>query len=211
MPSKLLPAGTRGGLLLLMKRQGPVSLDVAEAETGLSRPTLRQHFGQLEREHLVSRSTQKQRRGRPSLLYTLTPGAEARFPSRDGALLGSLLEYLKANGDDDKIQGFFEHYWDERLHDVQNRLAQVAPDDHDGRLAVVVDNLQEQGFMPEVKRNGNVTIRACNCPFQEAVKQTLLPCALEATFYERLFDAPVQRVSYIPDGVAACAYEIGAP
>ncbi|MEP0546935.1 MAG: transcriptional regulator [Rhodothermales bacterium] len=211
MPSSLLPSGTKGDLLLLMKRQGPISLDDAEAATGLTRPTLRQHLGGLERDRLVERSTQRQPRGRPSLRYALTPQAEALFPSRDGVLLGRLLDFLQERDDDALIEGFFEHYWDERLRDVQHRLSQVPEGDGDERLSVLVELLREQGFMPEVRSDeGGLVIRECNCPFPEAVKRTRLPCRLEARFFERVFDDRISRVTYIPDGFPACTYEFPA-
>jgi predicted ArsR family transcriptional regulator len=211
MPVPHFPAGTKGELLLLMKRRGEVSLDDAEAASGLTRPTLRQHFGALERDGLVARSTQRGLRGRPALRYALAPSAETLFPSRDGLLLGSLLDYLLDRGEGDLVRDFFERYWDERLRDVQDRLRSAPVGDDTGRLAALAEVLREQGFMPEVHRNGGVTIRECNCPFPEAVKRTRLPCQLEATFYERLFDDPIERVTYIPDGFAACTYEFAEP
>ncbi len=139
--------------------------------------------------------------------YALAPSAETLFPSRDGHLLGHLLDYLLERGEDDLVRDFFERYWDERLRDVQGRLRSVPVGDDAGRLAALAEVLREQGFMPEIHRNRGVTIRECNCPFPEAVKRTRFPCRLEATFYERLFDTPVVCVTYIPDGSAACTYE----
>lgn len=207
MSTPLFPTGTRGDLLLLMKRRGEVSLDDAQAATGLSRPTLRQHFGGLERDGLVARSTLRGARGRPALRYALTPRAETLFPSHDGHLLGRLLDYLLGRGDEALVQDFFERYWDERLQDVQSRFEAVAPSGDAGRLEALTDVLQEQGFMPDVSCNGAVVIRECNCPFPEAVKRTRLPCRLEADFYAQLFGRPAERVTYIPDGFAACTYE----
>jgi predicted ArsR family transcriptional regulator len=40
------------------------------------------------------------------------------------------------------------------------------------------------------------------------VKQTGVPCRLEEQFYKEIFEAALDRVSYIPDGSAACTYEI---
>ncbi len=211
MPSPLLPTGTKGDLLLLMKRRGLMSLADAEAATGLTRPTLRHHLGQLERDLLVHRTTQKQGRGRPSLRYGLTPHAEALFPSRDDVLLGRLLGYLQQQGDEETIRGFFENYWEERLRDVEHGLRRVPAGDEEERLRVLADILREQGFMPEMQRGeGGLVIRECNCPFPEAVKQTRLPCRLEARFYEQIFDDRISRVTYIPDGASSCTYEFPA-
>lgn len=210
MPSPLFPTGTKGELLLLMKRHGAISLHDASAATGLTRPTLRQHLGQLERDRLVERSTRRQARGRPSLRYALTPEAEALFPSRDGALLGHLLGFLQEHGEDDLIEAFFERYWGERLREVQHRLGRA--DDEEARLEVLLEILREQGFMPEARRDeGGLVVRECNCPFPEAVRRTHLPCRLEARFFRDVLGEEVRRVAYIPDGSPACTYALPAP
>jgi predicted ArsR family transcriptional regulator len=85
----------------------------------------------------------------------------------------------------------------------------VPDDDLEGRLHVLKELLDEQGFMPEIERTDDRTVvRECNCPFPEAVKNTRLPCHLEAQFYETIFDTPLERVSYIPDGNPSCTYVV---
>jgi len=199
---------TKRALLKLMKQQGRISLDDAESETGLTRTTLREHIGQLERDGLVLRSTKRQGRGRPSLRYNLTAEGEGLFPSQDHVLLGRMIEFLEQENEDELILAFFRNFWDERLEDVQYRLGKLDPDDREGRLEVLERLLDEQGFMPEFSQGEQgLVIRECNCPFPEAVRRTRLPCRLEAEFFERVFDRPIGRVSYIPDGSPACTYE----
>ena len=202
------PSDTKRDLLMLMKQQGTISLDDAEEATGLTRTTLREHLGQLERDGLVERSTKRQGRGRPSLRYDLTAEGERLFPSRDNVLLGRLLEFLQLEGKEKLIQTFFEQFWADRLQDVQYRFSKLAPGDQEQRLEVLEQLLREQGFMPEIRQDEEgLVIRECNCPFPEAVKRTRLPCQLEAAFFEQLFDGRIGRVSYIPDGSPACTYE----
>lgn len=198
---------TKRDLLTLIKQQGTISLDDAEAATGLTRTTLREHLGQLERDGLVERSTKRQGRGRPSLRYHLTPEGERLFPSRDHVLLGRLLAFLQHEGDERLLRAFFEQFWAERLREIEYRFSKLGAGDPDERLAVLEELLREQGFMPEVHQHEEgLVIRECNCPFPEAVKHTRLPCQLEAAFFEKIFDRPVGRVSYIPDGSPACTY-----
>lgn len=202
------PSDTKRALLTLIKQHGAISLDDAEEATGLTRTTLREHLGQLERDRLVERSTKRQGRGRPSLRYSLTAEGGRLFPSRDGALLGSLLEFLKREGKDDLIEGFFVQYWDDRRREIEYQLSSIDPDDQQARLEVLKRVLQEQGFMPEmIVNDSGLVIRECNCPFPEAVRHTRLPCRLEARFFEQLFGERIGRASYIPDGSPACTYE----
>lgn len=202
------PSESKRDVLLLIKRKGAISLHDAEEATGLARTTLREHLGQLERDGLVSRTTRRQGRGRPSLRYHLTPEGEALFPSRDGVLLRRLLAYLDERGEHELVHAFFERFWEERLREYEFRLDAGPADDPMHRLRLLEELLREQGFMPEVVVDEKcLTIRECNCPFPEAVRHTRLPCRLEARFFERIFSEAVVRVAYIPDGSPACTYE----
>lgn len=191
-----------------MKQRGTISLDDAVAATQLTRTTLREHLGQLERDRLVARSTRRKGRGRPSLRYSLTPTGELLFPSSDGKLLGKLLGFLKGEGREDLLEAFFTQYWERRYQEVAQRLRDAGQSDPDARLAALETLLTEQGFMPQITRGPDaISVRECNCPFPEAVKQTRIPCRLEAEFFERLFNTQASRISYIPDGSPACTYE----
>lgn len=204
-----IPSESKRQILLHIKRAGSVSLDEAESATGLARTTLREHLGQLERDGLVSRTSERQGRGRPSLRFHLTTNGETLFPSRDGVLLRRLLGYLEAKGEKELIHHFFEQFWEERHREFEYRLGTVAPDDLGERLSVLEEMLREQGFMPEIQlEDDHLTITECNCPFPEAVKHSRLPCRLEAAFFEKLFDRVLTRVSYIPDGSPACSYSM---
>lgn len=81
----------------------------------------------------------------------------------------------------------------------------------ESRLNKLMEYLEEEGFMPEIEICGSgdkITVKECNCPFREVVKETRLPCKLEAIFYQKLFSEKVDRTSYIPDGDFSCTYEI---
>lgn len=71
--------------------------------------------------------------------------------------------------------------------------------------------LDEEGFMPEKDFNeesDTLTIKECNCPFSEVVKETQLPCKLEAKFYKKLFGQNTERKTHIAKGDYSCTYEI---
>lgn len=205
----LVSSDTRRELLQIIKRRGSLSVDEAMEALGMARTTVREHLLQLKDKGLVDRSVERKGRGRPSHRYEMTRQAKVLFPSRDGELLGRLIKFLRDEGADGAVERFFETYWDERTEAVKRKLREVAPDDLETQLEVLRDILEEEGFMPEVDREeGRVTIRECNCPFPEAVKETRIPCQLEKTFFETIFETELDRVSYIPDGRSACTYEV---
>lgn len=207
----LVSSDTRRELLQIIKREGSLSVDEAMEALGMARTTVREHLLQLKEKGLLDRSVDRQGRGRPSHRYKMSRHAKMLFPSRDGELMGRFVSYLQEDGNEDLVEAFFNAYWNDRTEAVKRKLRTVAPDDVDAQLEVLREILEEEGFMPEIDdEEGQITIRECNCPFPESVKQTRIPCQLERGFYEAIFETTLDRVTYIPDGNPACTYEVAA-
>ena len=205
----LVSSDTRRELLQIIKRRGSLSVDEAMDALGMARTTVREHLLQLKEKGLLDRTVERKGRGRPSHRYSMTRRAKVLFPSRDGELMGRLLQFLENRGAEELVKTFFEDYWDARTEAVKRRLRNASTGDVEAQLDVLRGILEEEGFMPDIEREGNrVTIRECNCPFPESVKHTKIPCQLERAFYEALFETELERVTYIPEGNAACSYEM---
>lgn len=211
MPSALdlVSSDTRRELLQIIKRRGSLSVDEAMDALGMARTTMREHLLRLKQKGLLEQTVERKGRGRPSHRYEMSRRAKMLFPSRDGELMGQLIEFLEDEEAGDLVKTFFETYWEDRTEAVKQKLREVAPDDLNAQLEVLRGILEEEGFMPQVDHDGErITIRECNCPFPESVKKTRAPCHLEKAFYEALFETELDRVSYIPDGNPACTYEV---
>lgn len=207
----MIYTGSKKDLLDLIKQKGTLSMDEAAAHTDLAKTTLREHFLQLERDGYIRREYIRSGPGRPSLQYQITPKGNHLFPSSESELIRELLKFLKERGDEQTIEQFFESFWEQRLKKARSRMDVASENDLKSRLGKLMGFLEEEGFMPEVESNtedGTIIIKECNCPFSEVVKETRLPCKLEAMFYRKLFNENVERTSYIADGDFACTYEI---
>jgi len=203
----LVSSDTRRELLQIIKRRGSVSVDEAMEALDMARTTVREHLLQLKEKGLVEQSVEREGRGRPRHRYAMSQRAKVLFPSRDGELMGQLIQYLRDQDAEGLVESFFETYWEARTEAVKERLQEA--DTLDEQLVVLREILKAEGFMPNIQReDGQVTVRECNCPFPESVRQTDAPCRLEEEFYETIFESLLHRVSYIPDGEAACVYEI---
>ena len=203
--------GTKKELLYLMKQKGTLSVDEAADDTGFSKSALREHLFQLERDGYVLRDYVRSGPGRPNLKYELTQKGDDLFPSYESTLIRKLLKFMKERGDEKSIELFFASFWDERLDEVQRRMGEVSKDNMKSRLQELERMLAEDGFMPVFDFDTgkkSLNIRACNCPFGEVVKETRLPCKMEAMFYQKLFGGEVERKSYIADGDFSCMYDI---
>jgi len=205
----LVSSDTRRELLQIIKRRGSLSVDEAMEALDMARTTVREHLLQLKEKNLLTRRSEPQGRGRPSHRYEMTRRAKVLFPSRDGELMGELVRFLQDEGAEDLVETFFERYWSDRTEAVKQKLRAADPDELETQLEVLRGILAEEGFMPEIDEEGEaVTVRECNCPFPESVKQTRIPCRLEKNFFETLFRTTLDRVTYIPDGNPACTYKV---
>lgn len=207
----MIYTGSKKDLLDLIKKKGTLSMDEAVTSTSLAKTTLREHFLQLERDGYVRKEYIRSGPGRPSLQYQISPKGQRLFPSSESDLIRELLKFLKEQGDVQTLEKFFESFWEKRLKKARNRMDQSSEEKLESRLDKLMGFLEEEGFMPEYEtdtKGESITIRECNCPFNEVVKETHLPCKLEAMFYRKLFNENVERTTYIPDGDYSCTYEV---
>jgi len=196
-------------LLNLIKKQGEVTLKQAVDKTELSKTTIREHLTILEKDGYIERYAKREGRGRPELFFHLTQTGHNLFPSHDSKILRDLLHFLKRNDHQDLISEFFENFWNDRLEEVQFHLNRSDDDSLKNKLSILQNLLEEQGFMPEITvENEHIMVNECNCPFSETIKETKLPCKLEAMFFKNLLNAELNRVSYIPDGNYSCSYDL---
>jgi predicted ArsR family transcriptional regulator len=203
------PGTTRERLLGTLKRRGPATLGVLAGVHRLALPTLRAHLAALEASGLVSRVPLREKaRGRPRHRYELTPAGHARFPQREGELLGELARWLAAHGGEEQIRRFLEERVAAAREEARERLRGLRGQ---ARLGEVARILSEQGFMAEVEagQERRPLLRLCHCPIRHLVSATRLPCRVELGFVEELIGRSLERVSYIPAGGSSCAYRLG--
>ena len=203
--------GSKKEIIELIKRKGTLSIDEAVEQMSLAKTTLREHFLQLERDGYVERDYVRSGPGRPSLQYQLTPKGNSTFPSSESKLLRNIIRYLNTNGNEQLVEDFFEDFWNQRLEEAQERIKESSADGPKAKAKVLMKMLDEEGFMPELNMeqpSENLTVKECNCPFSEVVKETRLPCKLEEMFYKKLFSENTERSSYIADGDYSCTYDI---
>lgn len=203
--------GSKKEIINLIKRKGTLSIDAAVEEIELAKTTIREHFLQLERDGYVEREYVRSGPGRPSLQYQLTSKGNSLFPSSESALIREMISYFKSQGDGEAIEDFFEAFWESRLEKALKRIEEASTDDPEIRIQILMEMLEEEGFMPEYqvdKDTDKLTVKECNCPFSEVIKETRLPCKLEEIFYKKLFNENTERTTYIAEGDHACTYQV---
>jgi predicted ArsR family transcriptional regulator len=206
-----MPADSKKTLIDLIKHNGTISVNDLVEHTGLSKTSVREHLLQLERDGEIERDYVRSGRGRPSLEFRLTSKAERFFPSAEVEMFRKLLRHLIEEGHEETLQNFFETYWQDRLQKAKIRMDTTSEKAPHARLYELQAFLVEEGFMAELEvdeEQNRITIRECNCPFREVVKETRLPCRLEEKFYQELLHPEAKRTAYIADGDFSCTYQV---
>lgn len=191
-----------------LKRNGTGTIPEMAETLSLSVETVRTHLRSLGSERLVERRGRRSSGpGRPEIVYGLTDAAEVLFPNQEGKLLKDLAAFLAERGQSPLVHEFFEAQVSRRREAVQQRLADLAPDDRVDEVARV---LSEEGFMAEVVTDddGRKLLRLSHCPLKNLVEVTKAPCRAELAFVREALGARLGRVSYIPSGDSACCYTL---
>ncbi|MEX0685531.1 MAG: DeoR family transcriptional regulator [Balneolales bacterium] len=203
--------GIRKEILDMIKKEGKLSVEKLSNDISLAKTTLREHFLILEREGLIKREYVRSGPGRPSLQFQLTAKGNRYYPSSESRMMKEFIRYLKQENKEGLLEEFFKSYWEKRYQNAV-KLMDIYPENKpEKRLQALTNLLEEEGFMPMAHLENDkqdIIIRECNCPFREVIKETQLPCKLEAEFYARLFERNVDRTSYIPNGDHSCTYQV---
>lgn len=195
----------------MIKRRGSMKVEEAKDLTDLAKTTLREHFLQLERDGYIEREYVRSGPGRPSLQYQLTSKGNSLYPSYESDLMREFLQYLKEQNEQETVEKFFEHFWQQRIDQAREEMDTHEQQGIKKQMEALMQMLEKEGFMPEFdldEKEDAITVKECNCPFSEIVKETRLPCKLEAMFYSQIFGDGVERTAYIPDGDHSCTYKI---
>jgi predicted ArsR family transcriptional regulator len=167
---------TRARLLQLL-RMGPASVPDLARETGLTPNAVRFHLLPLEAEGQVRASGTRspEGAGKPAVLYTIAPDAEAALSRAYAPTLLALLEEAMASLPPDELV--------ELLHRVGERIAPTQGDPATPlarRVKDASDLLNQLGGLTTVLQtpDGGYRIRGYGCPLGAVVSQQ--PCTCQA-------------------------------
>ncbi|TMC96745.1 MAG: winged helix-turn-helix transcriptional regulator [Chloroflexi bacterium] len=107
MPTTIAGRSTRMEVLELLRRKGHASAETIATDLGVTPNAVRQHLTNLERDGFVVSHPERRRRGRPSLLFSLTERADSVFPKRYGQLASMVLQEVQEMGGPDALDEVF--------------------------------------------------------------------------------------------------------
>ncbi|MHC5109917.1 MAG: helix-turn-helix transcriptional regulator [Planctomycetota bacterium] len=198
-------------LLEKMKFADAMRATTLAQELNLTDVAVRQHLLALETQGLVQqRKLPAEGRGRPAVLWTLTPSAHQLFPDRHADLTVSLISAIREAAGEGGLEKVIESR--ARLQ-IDAYLATMPPKGNtnlDARVRSLAEIRSREGYMAEVARDGpSWLLLEHHCPICDAAKSCVGFCHSEAyVFRQVLPDAHVERIKHLLDEDDRCVYRI---
>ena len=200
-------------MLYAVRRRGEATAEQVAEQLDITVSGARQHLAALAKDGLVESSelaSPEGRRGRRTLTYSATSGADAYFPKAYGELTNELLGYV-ADTDRDLLDQLFAKRREARIEGARARLASMRT--LRARVAELTRILDEDGYLAswEKVEPGVYRIVEHNCAIWAVAQKYGQACTSELEFIRSVLPgATVERVQHMVAGNRHCAYEIRA-
>jgi len=207
-----LPTGRRS-VLYAVRRRGEATAEQIAEQLGMTVSGARQHLSALTRDGLVEASelpAPEPRRGRRTLVYSVTPAADSLFPKAYGELTNELLGYV-ADADPAMLEDLFAKRREHRITAARTRLESKRS--LGAKVAELTRILDEDGYLAthEKASPGVYLITEQNCAIWAVAQKYGQACTSEIDFIRAVLpEATVERVQHMVAGARRCAYEVRA-
>jgi predicted ArsR family transcriptional regulator len=205
---------TKGQILWLLKRNGRETVDHLAEELTLAQMTIRQHLSALERDGLISMREERQRKGRPHFVYSLTEKGEDTFPKRYDRLAAQVLDEL-GNVDATEIAELspaertallFRRIADRLISLHRERLATLSLRDRVEAVAAILE--PESGLVEWLATADGYEIRDYNCVYRRLAGSNAAGCAWHQRVIGYLVGVPPKRSETDERNGTCCRYVI---
>jgi len=200
-------------VLYALRRRGEATVEQLAEQLGMTVSGARQHLSALAEGGLVETAEvtpAAPKRGRRSLLYSVTPAADSLFPKAYGELTNELLGYVAAT-DPEKLDELFAMRREHRIASARARLDQKG--DLGAKVGELTLILDEDGYLATCERFAPDAYRIVehNCAIWAVAQRYGQACVSELDFIRAVLPgATVERVQHMVAGARHCAYEVRA-
>ncbi len=207
-----LPVGRRA-VLYAVRRRGEATAEQVAEQLDITVSGARQHLTALAHDALVESNelpSPQGRRGRRTLVYSVTDAADAYFPKAYGELTNELLGYV-ADTDRELLDQLFAKRREARIDNARRRLASKRT--LRAKVAELTRILDEDGYLAswEQVERGVFRIVEHNCAIWAVAERYGQACTSELEFIRTVLEgADVERVQHMIAGARRCAYEVRA-
>jgi predicted ArsR family transcriptional regulator len=196
-----------------LKTGGPTSAAGLGEALGITKMAALQHLHTLEEQAVVRREAKPGVRGRPTLLWSLTPAAQKFFPDAHAELAVSLISCLNETLGPDALDKLIKARSRHQLQNYRNEIKATSPLGE--KLEALAAIRSREGYMAGVEKLGDrnsYLLVERHCPICIAATSCTGLCREELSVFRKLLGdkVEVKRTEHIVAGAPRCAYEVSA-
>ncbi|MFK7863580.1 MAG: helix-turn-helix transcriptional regulator [Pseudohongiellaceae bacterium] len=198
-------------LLDRLKTRGPQSVKILSNQMGMTTMGIRQHLLDLQSKGLATQTNpEKQNRGRPIHLWTLTKKGHSRYPDSHAQVTIELINVIKNNFGETGLNQVINDRAQQVTQNYKKALAEL-PSDLASQINGLARLRDEEGYMAEVRLlpDGWLLIEN-HCPICAAATECQQFCVTELETFKSVMEgqASIERVDHLLNGARRCAYKI---
>jgi predicted ArsR family transcriptional regulator len=198
---------TREKIIMLLKKNGPLSIDDLSKELNITSMGIRQHLLSLERKGIIDYVTKRQGIGRPAFLYKLTDRADDLFPKAYHEFIIQVFKDIEKNKSREMIDNIFKWRKNRILKEMRDALSEKKTLDE--KVDSFKDILESKGYLVEMDNSNNhYTLKQFNCPIYRLAYEYTDACRYELQMYRELFGKEVSREECLAEAGTSCTYFI---
>jgi predicted ArsR family transcriptional regulator len=200
---------TRMQIIHLLKQHGKLSATALGKLLDRTPMAIRLQLHALHGDGFVANTTSPAGRGRPTILWSLTPAADEFFPDEHKRLAVDLIGYIKDQFGDDGLRRVIDRFSRDQLIAYSRRIDRKASLDE--RVQALAQLRTEEGYMADVTIDGDSLLLAENhCPVCDVARSCTRLCSNEIDVFRSALgpDAEVIREDHIISGARRCLYRI---
>lgn len=198
-------------LLDRLKTRGPQSVKILSNQLAMTTMGVRQHLLDLQQKGLITQTeAEKQTRGRPIHLWTLTKAGHARYPDQHAQIAVELIQEIQSSLGQNELNSLIDSCAAQTASHYKQSLANAGLK-LEAQIHGLADLRNREGYMAEVRLlpDGWLLIEN-HCPIYSAAKTCQHYCKAELETFRLVLgnQAMVERVDHLPSGARRCAYKI---
>ncbi|MDA8432129.1 MAG: winged helix-turn-helix transcriptional regulator [Nitrospiraceae bacterium] len=198
---------TRKNIILLLKKNGGMSIEDLSKVIEITPMGIRQHLLALEKKGIVSYVSRRRGIGRPGFIYMLTDAANDLFPKAYDKFAVDLLRDIREHEGDEKIDKIFNWRRERLVNSRKEALAGKAG--IEATLNALKDMLEADGHLVEISKNSaHYHLKQFHCPINKVAREFHDACKYELQMYRELIHRNISREQSVAEGAQSCVYLI---
>jgi predicted ArsR family transcriptional regulator len=198
---------TRNNIILLLKKNGGMSIEDLSKVIEITPMGIRQHLLALEKKGIVTYISRRRGIGRPGFIYMLTDSANDLFPNAYDTFAVNLLRDIKAHEGDEKIDKIFSWRRERLVNSRKEALAGKAG--IEATLNALKEILEADGHLVEISKNSaHYRLKQYHCPINRVAVEFRDACKYELQMYQDLIHRNITREQSVSEGAQSCVYLI---